>query len=97
VNAASGSEIRSQGGWLELGFAPRPTYRLAVGYAEDNPKDVDIPAGGRSRNYSMFLSNRWRLAGGLEVGANYLYWLTNWKGLSSGIDHRINTFVQHNF
>jgi hypothetical protein len=70
---------------------------MAVGYTEDNPDDADIPAGGRLRNYSMFFHNRWRLAGNIEVGANYLYWYTKWQGLGTGINHRINAFISSTF
>ncbi len=97
VNVAAGSEIRSHGGWIELGLQTTPVHRIAMGYTEDNPVDADIPAGGRLKNYSIFLHNRWKVHGNIEVGANYLYWLTSWKGLASGIDHRFNAFVQHNF
>ena len=70
---------------------------MAVGYTEDNPIDSDVPAGGRLRNYSLFFHNRWKMAGNIEVGANYLYWLTQWQGQRMGIDHRINAFILHNF
>lgn len=97
INTAMGAEIRSHGGWLEVGYQPRSNYRVAVGYTEDNPLDKDVPSGGRQKNYSIFLHNRWRLSENVEVGANYLYWLTRWKGLAQGIDHRFNAFVQRNF
>jgi transglutaminase-like putative cysteine protease len=97
VNAATGSEIRSHGGWLEVGYLAAANQRVAIGYTEDNPTDRDIPAGGRLKNYSLYLHDRIRLSGNVEVGANYLYWLTRWNGLATGIDHRLNAFIQHNF
>jgi hypothetical protein len=97
VNTATPDEIESQGGWVELGFQRTPNNRIAVGYTEDNPDDGDISAGGRLRNYSVFAHSRWRLAGNIEVGANYLYWLTRWQGMRSGIDHRIAAFILHSF
>jgi len=97
VAAATGAEIDSRGGWLELGIQTSPTHRLALGYTEDNPSDGDVAAGGRIKNYAVFLHNRVRLPGNMELGANYLYWLTRWKGLATGIGHRLNAFIQHNF
>jgi hypothetical protein len=43
------------------------------------------------------LHHRWRLSGNVEVGVNYLFWTTKWQGQATGIDHRLNAFVQHNF
>jgi hypothetical protein len=97
VNAGTAREIQSQGGWVEVGYQRAPNHRMAVGYTEDNPDDGDVAAGGRLRNYSVFFHNRWRLAGNIEVGANYLYWLTKWQGLATGINHRINAFIQGSF
>jgi hypothetical protein len=96
VNAA-GSEIRSKGGWLELGWQYSPKQRLAFGYTIDDPKNADVPAGGRTNNFAWYLHHRWRLSGNVEVAVNYLFWTTKWQGQATGIDHRINAFVQHNF
>lgn len=97
INPATGSEIRSKGGWLELGWRYSPRRRLAIGYTFDDPKDGDVPAGGRTKNSAWYLHHRWRLNGNVEIGFNYLFWTTKWQGQTTGIDHRINTFVQHNF
>jgi hypothetical protein len=96
VNAA-GSEIRSKGGWLELGWQYSPKQRLAFGYTIDDPKNADVPAGGRTNNSAWYLHHRWRLSGNVELAVNYLFWTTKWQGQATGIDHRLNAFVQHNF
>ncbi len=97
VNATTGREIRSKGGWLELGYQLSPRYRIAIGYTVDDPSDADVPSGGRTKNSAWYLHNRWRLTDNVDLGVNYLYWTTKWKGQATGIDHRINAFVQHNF
>lgn len=94
---ATGAEIHSKGGWLEIGWQYSPKQRLALGYTLDDPKDDDVPAGGRTKNSVWYLHHRWRLSGNVEVGVNYLFWTTKWKGQATGVDHRINAFVQHNF
>ena len=97
INAATGQQIRSSGGWGEVGYQPTPLYRVALGYTLDSPNVGDIPAGGRSRNDALYLHNRWRIGGNTSLSLNYLFWTTQYKGLSTGTDHRINAFVQHDF
>ncbi len=97
VNNTTGSEIRSKGGWLELGWQYSPKQRLAFGYTFDDPNDADVPAGGRTRNSAWYLHHKWRLSGNVDFGVNYLFWTTKWQGQATGIDHRINAFIQHNY
>lgn len=98
VNTITGSEIRSKGGCLELGWQYSPKQRLAIAYTVDDPKDADVPSSdGRTKNFVWYLHHRWRLNGNVEIGFNYLFWTTKWRGQATGIDHRFNTFVQHNF
>jgi len=51
---------------------------------------VNAATGGGIRRHDGWQEN-------VEVGANYLYRLTRWKGLAGGMAHRLNTFIQHNF
>lgn len=97
VNATTGREIRSRGGWLEIGWQRSPGHRLALGYTRDDPKDADLPDGGRRENEAVYLHNRLRLTPSVDLGANYLFWTTKYRGLPTGTDHRVNTFLQHNF
>lgn len=104
----AGNEVRSRGGWLELGYQLSPTQRLALGYTFDDPRDGDVPptpvppapnpfAFGRIRNSSWYLHYRVRLSSAVELAVNYLYWQTRWRGQPTGTDHRVNLFVQQNF
>ncbi|HZO88319.1 MAG TPA: transglutaminase domain-containing protein [Chthonomonadaceae bacterium] len=97
VNPTTGLPIRSSGGWVEAGFQPTRLYRIALGYTLDSPNVRDIPAGGRTRNDAIYLANRWRIGGNTSVGLNYLFWTTQYKGLATGTDHRLDAFVQHDF
>lgn len=97
IDPATGTEIRAHGGWGEVGYTTSRKWRIALGYTEDRATDRDVPAGGRLKNYAYYLANRWRLGGSIDLGLNYLYWSTQYKGLSSGIDNRINGFIQHSF
>ncbi|MCC6443813.1 MAG: hypothetical protein IT210_10210 [Armatimonadetes bacterium] len=97
INAATGKEIMSNGGWAEFEYQTTPQHHFVIGYSADDPKDGDIPNGGRIRNDAWYFHNHWKLSSKFEVGLNYLYWTTKWKGLATGKDHRISSFIQHNF
>lgn len=97
INATTGSEIRTAGGWLEAGYQSSARYRIAAGYTLDDPIDRDIPAGGRVQNYAFYLHNRWKLSGNVDLGANYIFWTTKWVGMTTGTDHRFSLFAAHNF
>ena len=56
VNAATGGEIRSKGGWLELSWQYSPKHRLAFGYTIDDPKDDDVPTNGRTKKLRLVSS-----------------------------------------
>jgi len=96
VNTATGDEISSSGGWLELGYKASPVYRVAVGYTIDDPKDSDVGAG-RQENSAFYLHNKWNVGSGVEIGANYLHWLTDWAGLPRGRNSRFSFFLARKF
>ena len=97
VNALTGAEVRSHGGWMELGYQVSPKYKFAMGYSEDSPEKNDISTGGRLSNNALYLHNRYKLTNNVDLGASYYYWTTRYNGQASGIDHRFQMFVQHNF
>ena len=97
VNTTTGSEISSKGGWVELGYKPSPTYRIAIGYTKDDPSDSDLTGSGRLENSAFYLHNKWNVGDGVEIGANYLHWLTDWAGLPRGKNHRFNFFLMRKF
>ena len=97
VNAATGQEIASQGGWIELGIAAGPVYSFYAGYTLDDPDDDDLPAGGRSENSAWYVVNRFKLGRPLMVGIDYLCWTTELLGRPDGEDNRINLYAVYNF
>lgn len=97
VNTATGKEIESSGGWLELGYRTSSKHRIAFGYSIDDPQDGDIAANGRTRNYAYWLHNKWTIMEPLDLGVNLLYWTTDYKGMRSGKDLRINVFAAYRF
>ena len=97
VNAATGVEVRSHGGWAELGYQASPKYKMAFGYTADVPEANDLPTGGRLSNSALYFHNRYKLTNNVDLGASYLFWSTRYKGQAAGTDHRVQMFIQHNF
>jgi hypothetical protein len=97
VNAATGREIRSRGGWGEANIRVSRYLSLNPGFSTDDPVDEDIPVGGRTRNRSFFIANRITPGGNFLLGADYLRWKTNFNGFQRGVDNRVNIFLQYNF
>ncbi|HYY95015.1 MAG TPA: hypothetical protein VE713_10880 [Pyrinomonadaceae bacterium] len=97
VNAANGRAIRSRGGWGEANIKFSRYFSMNPGFSTDDPVDADVPSGGRTRNRSFYIANRITPGGNFLVGADYLRWKTNFKGFLSGIDNRVNIFLQYGF
>jgi hypothetical protein len=97
INVATGRAIRGRGGWGEANVKVSRYLSLNPGFSTDDPVDEDIPIGGRIRNRSFFIANRITPGGNFLLGADYLRWKTNFKGFISGVDNRVNIFLQYNF
>jgi hypothetical protein len=97
VNVAAGREIRGRGGWSEASVKLSRYLTVSPGFTTDDPVDDDIPAGGRTRNRAFYVANRITPAAAFLLGADYLRWKTNYRGLLPGVSNRVNIFVQYNF
>jgi hypothetical protein len=97
INTANGREIRGRGGWSELGLKASRYLSINPGFSTDDPIDGDVPGGGRTRNQAFYIANRITPGGNFLIGADYLHWLTNFKGLRRGVDNRVNLFLQYSF
>lgn len=97
VNVATGREIRGRGGWSEASVRLSRYLTVSPGFSTDDPVDADIPAGGRTRNRAFYVANRITPAAAFLLGADYLRWKTNYRGLLPGVNNRVNIFVQYNF
>jgi len=97
IDTATATEIRSSGGWVELGLKTSPRHRIAIGYTVDDPEDDDIPANGRTKNSAAYLHNKWALSEALDLGLNLLDWETKYKGMERGKAFRVNLYVAYKF
>jgi hypothetical protein len=97
INPTTGAAIRSRGGWIETSLRAHPRLTINPGFTTDDPRDRDIPVQGRTCNRAWYVANRVNLGGGLIIGADYLRWITDYKGLLRGADNRVNLFLQYSF
>jgi hypothetical protein len=97
INTANGREIRGRGGWSELSLKASRYLSINPGFSTDDPVDGDVANGGRTRNQTFYIANRITPGGNFTIGADYLHWLTNFKGLRRGVDNRVNIFFQYSF
>jgi hypothetical protein len=97
INTANGREIRGRGGWAEATVKVSRFLSINPGFSTDDPVDQDLPNGGRTRNQSYYVANRINLAKNFLIGADYLRWLTTFKGFRRGVDNRVNLFLQYSF
>ena len=99
INATTGKEVDSQGGWFELGARPMKWFSLHGGYALDNPDNSDLADAatpGRSRNSIWYGAVRGYFDP-IEVGMDYLNWTTDYVGFGPGVDNRFQWFVSYKF
>jgi len=96
INATTGEEIESKGGWAELGFKTSATNSLHAGYATDDPEDSDLNAGGRAENEVWYLASRWNFKP-VTIGLEYLNWTTDYVGFDEGTNNRFVAFIAYNF
>lgn len=97
INTDKAVEIRAVGGWGEIVHEFSPRYRIAVGYALDNPVDQDVPLLGRGWNSDFYIGNRWTLSKNLEVGLSWHAHKTLYKGLGDGELQRFNLYIKQSF
>lgn len=97
INTTTGDEVESKGGWAEVVLALCKGYAIAAGYTVDDPKNGDLPVGGREKNDAWYIGNRFDLGGGVSAGLDYLRWTTDYVDRGDGDDNRFNLFVQYAF
>lgn len=97
VDAATGEEISSRGGWVELGFRGGGPYSAFAGATRDDPDDDDLGPGARTDNRAWYLVQRLDFDGAFQVGLDYLHWTTEFVGLADGTDDRFNLYLIYFF
>lgn len=90
INATTGRTIRAIGGWAEMAILPTRKHMLAAGASGDFARDSDLEMGDRLANRTAYGVLRYKPKESLQIGLEYLYWKTQYKGMSSGVANRFN-------
>jgi hypothetical protein len=100
-----GQEIRSKGGFAELGVKPVAWWTMWAGYSTDDPANMDLtPVGvgggnsaGRSWNRVYYIKSELTFDS-FTIGFEYHYWVTEYiGGFSDGDDNRVALYFMYRF
>ncbi len=97
VNRALLEEIESTGGWAALSMGPFDKWQFTLGAAIDDPRDRDLNAGDRARNYSLFGNTFYSINEAMLVGFEVSYWDTEYKYQTDGDSVRLQTSLIYKF
>ncbi len=99
INSA-GDEIRSQGGWTEVGWKTGDHLSLHGGWSFDDPNNDDLIISSsnapRSRNTIAYAAAMFDFKP-VFFGLHYLKWTTGYEGFDKGDDNRLQAFIQYSF
>jgi hypothetical protein len=98
VNVATGREITARGGWAELIAQLAIPYSIAAGAGVDDPRNGTLTvATQRSHNIAPYLWTRYDFGGGVTIGAEAIFWATDYLNVESGRANRYSLFVTYSF
>ncbi len=96
VNATSGMEVSSMGGWGEVAYKLSNRTSLYAGYTFEDPDDDDLSAGGYAKNTVPYVAARWNFED-LKIGLEYLKWSTEYIGMADGDADRVVLWISYYF
>ncbi len=111
INVLTGCEIDARGGWAQLATKPTDKTQLYIGGSVDDPDDEDVPSyedvdvadldpttyTGRTLNWVGFVSARYRPWQPFQIACEYYHWVTEYKGLETGVDNRVDLHFSYFF
>ncbi len=90
VNPMTNHAVHSYGGWVELAVTPTPRHTVAFGGSADLARAEDVMPGERQGNGTVYGALRYKPKSSLQLGAEYLYWKTLYRGISPGVANRFD-------
>jgi hypothetical protein len=93
INPMTNKAVRSVGAWLEFTVQPTKRHQLAVGGSGDFAFKDDVMTGERSGNGTAWGALRYQPKTSLQLGLEYLYWKTLYRGTSPGIANRVDVHL----
>ncbi len=98
VDVTTGREIIARGGWAELVAQLATSYSVAVGVGVDDVNDGSLSlATQRDHNIAPYLWNRVDFGGGITMGAEAIFWATDYVNLETGRANRYSLFITYSF
>ncbi|MDB9822973.1 hypothetical protein OAC89_04655 [Deltaproteobacteria bacterium] len=89
VNRVTRDVIRTSGGWAQINYKPDDKWQYNAGIGFDNPSDVDLETGMRSRNGFIYLNTLYRIIPPMTMGIEYSHWETEYIDMNEGTDNRL--------
>ncbi|PYO88030.1 MAG: hypothetical protein DMD66_08545 [Gemmatimonadetes bacterium] len=86
-NGVGGAPVRTKGGWGQLNVRPRTGWMFGGGCGIDDPKDTDVPATGRFRNFVCEGHVEWRPPGPLVFGFEFRRLQTRYQAGDFTVNH----------
>ena len=96
INAVSGQEIRSSGGFVELKVAPVKWWAITSGYTRDDPEDHEFSLGMREKNEVWYVMNTFVFSP-FTMSVDFGHWRTEFEELTSGTANRVTLWFQLSF
>ncbi|HEY4182785.1 MAG TPA: hypothetical protein VGM90_38400 [Kofleriaceae bacterium] len=93
VNKMTGKPIHAYGGWFEGAFAATDKHLLALGVTMDRAREADLEMGDRTQNQTMYAALRYKPRSALQLGLDYLHWVTDYAGMSDGVANRFDAYL----
>jgi hypothetical protein len=102
VNTTRGVEIAARGGWAELLANLIGGYFVAAGVGVDDPRNSSFDglaptATPRVHNIAPYVYNKYDFGGGFAIGAEAIFWATDYLNVMSGRANRYSLFVTFSF
>ena len=97
VNSDSINGLKAYGGWVQVWGRVHPKWKLSAGYGLDNPDDDLVALKDRSKNQVVFGNVIYTLIPKVTLGLELSEWQTNYKGLPTANDFRIQTTTSLKF
>jgi hypothetical protein len=102
INTTRGVEIAARGGWAELLAQLTTVVAIAGGVGVDDPRNSSFDglaptATPRVHNIAPYVYNRYDFGGGFMIGAEAIFWATDYLNVMSGRANRYSLFVTFSF
>ena len=87
---AVGVPVRTRGGWGQLNLQANSRLLVGAGAGFDDPEDVDVTGGGRTKNSTTEVHAHWRPAGPLVLGLEWRRSRTDWRVIGVQSNNHLN-------